>query len=399
VTVGVLTYRNRCGREILQTREFTLVLGGGGIKGLAHLGVLTALEEAGVRPVEIVGSSIGALIGASWCAGVSISELQSVAVGIRRRDVLRMASTEVAFKRMQAPALYRREPLERLIRGLVGDITFEDLKVPFMVNTVDLNSGQQVLWGTPGFTDVQIADAVYASCALPGFLPPQEIQGRYFVDGAVVENLPLGVAAARKRDFVLAVDVGSNTVVPAEIHSEGIAAVYSRVIEIAIQTMRDQALQQWDRPPLILLEPPVEHLGMFAFRHAREFIDAGYRSTKSILAELDNLPASDASGIFPRRAVNVRIDRERCVGCGLCLIYGGADMFAIDDAGKAIVKQPEQIWSPADGGFVRQCPTYAIAAREVKTANSEASIGRIRRWSGHVKRLLLDRGDVDQENG
>ncbi len=379
----------------MRTQQFTLVLGGGGIKGLAHLGVLAALEEAGVRPVEIVGSSIGALIGASWCAGVSVRELQSVAVGIRRRDVLRMASTEMAFKRMQAPSLYRREPLERLARGLLGDITFDDLKVPLIVNTVDLNSGQQVLWGTPGFTNVHLADAVYASCALPGFLPPQEINGRYFVDGAVVENLPISIAATRGRDFVMAVDVGSNTVVPAEIHSEGIAAVYSRVIEIAIQTMRDQSLQNWSRPPLILLEPPVEHLGMFAFRHAREFIDAGYRSTKSILAELDTLPGRDASGIFPRRAVQLRIDRDRCVGCGLCLVHGGTDMFAIDEVGKAVVNSPEQIWSPADGGFVRQCPTYAIAAREMKGAGvTENALGRIRRWSGQLKRLLVDRGDA-----
>jgi NTE family protein len=370
-------------------------LGGGGIKGLAHLGVLTALEEAGVRPVEIVGSSIGALIGASWCAGVSVKELQSVAVGIRRRDVLRMASTEMAFKRMQTPSLYRREPLERLARGLLGDITFDDLKVPLIVNTVDLNSGQQVLWGTPGFTNVHIADAVYASCALPGFLPPQEINGRYFVDGAVVENLPIGIAATRGRDFVMAVDVGSNTVAPAEIHSEGIAAVYSRVIEITIQTMRDQSLQNWSRPPLVLLEPPVEHLGMFAFRHAREFIDAGYRSAKSILAELDTLPGPEASGIFPRRAVQLRIDRDRCVGCGLCLVHGGTDMFSIDEVGKAVVNSPEQLWSPADGGFVRQCPTYAIAAREMKGAGvSENTLGRIRRWSGQLKRLLVDRGDA-----
>src|SRR3989449_363476 len=104
----------------------------------------------------------------------------------------------MAFKRMRSPALFRREPLEQLIHRLVGDRTFEDLERPLVVNTVDIDSAMQVFWGLPGLEEVRVADAVFASCALPGYLPPHEIHGRYYVDGATVDN-QIGRASCRER--------------------------------------------------------------------------------------------------------------------------------------------------------------------------------------------------------
>ena len=172
-------------------RPFTLVLSGGGLKGLAHIGVFRALEERGLIPSLVVGSSIGSLIGAAWAAGATVS-------GVRRRDVFQVAHTDVALRRLLAPALYRREPLEALVRSLVGGITFRNLNRRLLVNTTDLHSGMQVLWGLPGLLDARVADAVVASCALPGIFPPRVINGRAYVDGAVVENLPVRLAAAQQ---------------------------------------------------------------------------------------------------------------------------------------------------------------------------------------------------------
>ena len=99
---------------------FTLVLSGGGLKGLAHIGVLRALEERELVPHLVVGSSIGSLIAAAWAAGVPIAEMDRRARLVRRRDVFQVARADVAFRRLLAPALYRREPLEGLITSLVG---------------------------------------------------------------------------------------------------------------------------------------------------------------------------------------------------------------------------------------------------------------------------------------
>ena len=129
---------------------FTLVLSGGGLKGLAHIGVLKALEERGMRPSLIVGSSMGSMVAGAWAAGMPLDEMETRALAVRRRDVFRVAHVDMALKRMHAPALYRREPFDALLQTLVGDRTFHDLHYPLLVNTVDLLTGQQVSWGLPG---------------------------------------------------------------------------------------------------------------------------------------------------------------------------------------------------------------------------------------------------------
>src|SRR5262245_42246192 len=105
----------------LPRRRYTLVFGGGGMKGLAHIGVLAALEEARFLPSEIVGSSVGSLIAAAWCAGMSVPEIRAVAVGLKRHDLFRIAHRDMALRRMRSPAIYHREPFDNLIGGLIGD--------------------------------------------------------------------------------------------------------------------------------------------------------------------------------------------------------------------------------------------------------------------------------------
>ena len=106
---------------------FTLVLGGGGMKGLAHIGVLQALLERGHRPTRIIGSSVGALVAASWAGGLGIAKLREIALSLRRKDVFAVAHTDMALKRMRSPALFKREPLAHLIQRTVGDLTFQQL--------------------------------------------------------------------------------------------------------------------------------------------------------------------------------------------------------------------------------------------------------------------------------
>ncbi len=177
------------------------------------------------------------------------------ALTVRRRDVFQVAHVDMAFRRMQAPALYRREPLETLIYSLVGDVTFRDLSTRLLVNTTDLLSGMQVMWGLPGLLDARVADAVAASCALPGLFPPQTIQGRAYVDGAVVENLPVRLAASLSPNPIIAVNVAATSVRRAAHETEGFAATYIRGLEIVMQTQIEGQLRDWKGPPLVLVQP------------------------------------------------------------------------------------------------------------------------------------------------
>lgn len=276
---------------------FTLVLSGGGLKGLAHVGVLRALEERGLTPSLVVGSSIGSLVGAAWAAGLPLDGLAARALRVRRRDVFQVAHYDMAVRRLLSPSIYRREPLDRLIESVLGDRTFEDLIHPLLVSTVDLNSGEQIVWGaSPERRDVRLADVVFASCALPGIFPPREIRGRWFVDGAVVENLPVRLAAQAAPDQpLLAINVAAATgVVRERIEEKGFAATYIRGLEIVMQSQISSHLRRWEGPPLLLVEPRVEHVSMFSFRHNAELLGEGYRATAAALetvGSLDRLPA------------------------------------------------------------------------------------------------------------
>lgn len=341
---------------------FSIVLGGGGLKGMAHIGVFQALEELGMRPELVVGCSMGSLIAAAWCAGIPAKEMREIALGVRRRDVFQIAHFDMALKRMRSPAVYRKEPLDELIHRLVGGITFKDLKHRLVVATVDLNTGGQVLWGQPGLDDVRVSDAVFASCALPGLFPPREIDGRVCMDGAVIENLPVRVAAALVPGPVIAVHVGPTTTLRSGAEYEGFAATYARGLELVMHAMLRERLHHWRTPPLVFVHPRVEHISMFSFSHTLELIQEGYRSAIETFGELPRGFPARAEGTFPGKEVEVSVDPKRCVGCGACVMWA-PEVFRMNGEGKAEVIAPRRRWSPIDGQYVRHCPSWAISAR------------------------------------
>jgi NTE family protein len=354
---------------------FTLVLSGGGMKGLAHIGVLRALHERGLVPSLVVGTSMGSLVGATWAKGMTTAEMIIRARAIRKRDVFQIAHADMALRRMRAPAVYRKEPLELLLQNLVGDITFDQLKHQLLVNTVDLNTGSQVLWGRPGFRNVRVADAVFASCALPGILPPREVGGRYCVDGAVVDSLPVIAAASAVLQPIFAVDVGGSSVVRKDVEHGGFAATYMRGLEIVMQSLTSRSLSTWSEPPLVLVRPRVDHIPMFAFEHTEELLNEGYRAAG---VALDQIAAEGkmTAGVHPRTKMQIAVDPTRCIGCGICVAMA-PKVFRMGENGKAEVINSRQVWSPVDGGYVHHCPTFAISATP-----SERTSGKTRRRSG-----------------
>ncbi len=344
--------------------RFSLVLGGGGLKGLAHIGVLHALEERGMIPDAVIGTSIGSLIAAAWATGMPLREMEDRALALKRKDVFRVAHLDMALKRMLSPAVYRRDPLEQVLAALVGDRTFDDLPRKLVINTIDLNTGQQILWGLPGLTKVRVADAVFAACALPGILAPRPIDGHVCVDGAVVENLPVRAAMAVGRGPIIAVDVGGTEGERRGIERQGFAATYARGLEIVMQTLAEEMLREWTDPPIVLVRPRVEKISMFAFNRTPYLIAEGFRALNATLdrlpGDLTRLPA----GIHPQREVEVKIDPERCTGCGVCYARD-PQLFGRGQDGKAVVRRPRQWWSPLGQRVMRWCPVRAIGYEQV----------------------------------
>ncbi len=347
--------------------RIALVFGGGGLKGFAHIGTLRALEERGLRPTVVAGTSIGALIAAAYAGGMPIAEMERRALSLQKRDLFRIDHVHMVTKRMLSPSLYLPGPLDALVRDIVPPTTFGALEMPLLVNTVDIERGSQLIWGLPGLRDVTVADAVYASCALPGFFPPRVILGRTCVDGGVMDNLPAQIAA-QGMDAVIAVDVGSTSLTSARrIKDKGFAAIYMRAAQAMMGSLQASQLAAWAGPPLLLVRPAVWRFNWFSFGYTKQIIEAGYRAAHDAL-DRAGVALTSTGGVYPLRRVELSVDRARCTGCRLCVALA-PHVMALDGAGKAFVLETPVEWSRADGDFVHQCPMDAITV-EVLEGNT-----------------------------
>jgi NTE family protein len=347
-----------------KAHKIALVLGGGGLKGFAHIGVFRALEELGIEPTVVAGTSIGALIGAAYARGMPVSEMADRAQALKRRDLFRLNRMGMLLERQHSPAIYLEEPLRNIAKTIATEKRFDQLKRTLLVNTVDIQRGSQIVWGLPGLRDVSVADAVYASCALPGFYPPGPVGGRMCVDGGVLDNLPVSIAGLGM-DAVIAVDTGSSDLEPEnDIASAGFASIYVRAATTMMHALQLAPFATWTRPPMILVRPKVNQIGWFSFSHTDELLQAGYTAAMEACKYFEEC-ISWGIGVFPRRAMQIAVDREKCIGCTLCTALA-PDVMAMDSHGKAFPLTPVVEWSPADGDFVHHCPTYAIEATRLE---------------------------------
>ncbi|HEV7991454.1 MAG TPA: patatin-like phospholipase family protein [Gemmatimonadaceae bacterium] len=358
------------------SRRIALVLGGGGLKGFAHIGVLRALEERGIVPDVYGGTSIGAMIAAAYLSGTPVDQLAARAEGLRKRDLFRLNHFGMLLERMRSPSIYLEEPLRELCNRAIPDVTFATLPKRLLVNTVDLDRGARVVWGLPGLEHVPVRDAVYASCALPGFFPPGKVAERNCIDGGVVDNLPVSVVS-QFADIIIAVDVGSSDGgSAASAAGQGFAGTYMRAATMMMHALQQFPLEHWHGPPMVLIRPRVDDANWLSFSDTAANIAEGYRSATRALERFDSY-FGQLNCVFPRRRVQIDVDRERCTGCGTCVSLAPAVM-AMDATGKAYARTSVVEWSPAEGGFVHECPTSAITATNVDRRSTSVDVHAMR---------------------
>lgn len=348
-----------------RSRRIALVLGGGGMKGFAHIGVLQALNDRGIVPSIFAGTSIGALLAAAFAGGVTAEEMARRAIAMRRRDLFRLDHIGMIKDRMNAPSIYLEGPLRGLVESVVPRGTFAELGASLFVNTVDLERGTQVIFGTPGLQEANIQDAVYASCALPGFFPPGKVGERYCVDGGVIDNLPVQIASLWA-DLIIAVDVGSTEMrMLKDVQSRGFANIYMRSASTMMHALQQYPLESWRGAPMILIRPRCQD-DWLSFANTESSITEGRRAAEAALEGFEAYLEQEG-GIYPRRHVQLEVARDRCIGCGLCAALAPGVM-GLDSTGKAFARTKVVEWSPADGDFVGACPTNAIIARTIRPA-------------------------------
>ena len=261
-----------------------LVLGGGGLKGLAHVGAWRALTEAGVRPAGIVGTSIGALVGALAASGMTWKEMRKLALALEKRDIVRLNRRVAWINGIRQLSVFRGEALMEYYEELLPGAGWDAMEMPFLVNAVDLTDGSTEWFGTGARMDVSLVEAVYASSALPVFYPPFERGESAFVDGGTSHPLALDCAERQGATGIIGIDVGSGETGDTEkILDQGILAVQQRIFSIMTWRRRRDLLAQWDGPPLMYVRPRLEGYATFDFDNIEYFLDEGYRAMKEVL--------------------------------------------------------------------------------------------------------------------
>ncbi|HEX2092754.1 MAG TPA: patatin-like phospholipase family protein [Longimicrobiaceae bacterium] len=264
-----------------------LVLGGGGMKGIAHIGVWKALEEAGIRPDAVIGTSIGALIGAGIAGGHGWRELAEIARKLTKDDIVSINRRAVFFGGVREEAVFEGDHFRAYLERILPVKHFHEMTLPFRLNTVSLVSGEEVWFGTDCRQDIPVPDAVYASCALPIYFPPLRTpDGDYLVDGGVLDVFPIRKAAAWGAERIIGVDVGSELLPPAEGYFDrGMIAIHDRVLNLNLREQRSRCLDNWDGPPLLYIRPKVWHLGGWDFDRTQYFLEEGYRAAREAIQE------------------------------------------------------------------------------------------------------------------
>ena len=250
-----------------QRPKLALVLGAGSARGFAHIGVIKALDAAGIRPDLIVGASAGSVIGVFYAAGYTGLQMEEVAMKVRDADVIDTASNT---KR----GLIAGEALQKLINNFVKDKPIEALKTPFIATATNLRTGDSVQLKTG-----DAGQAVRASSSMPGVFLPMSLNGMELVDGAISSPLPVTVARQMGADVVVAVDVGA---APQNAHAAGIYEIVMQSFEIMGLSLAKLEGQKAD----VLIKPNVAAFSGSDFSNRAQLIAAGYSAGQKAVEQI-----------------------------------------------------------------------------------------------------------------
>jgi NTE family protein len=244
-----------------------VALGGGFARGMAHIGVLKVLEEEGIPVRVIAGTSVGALIGACYCGGLSIEELEKVARSCRFTTFARWTVSRygIASNDRMVSFLTRTLKVKR----------FEELRIPLGVTATDFNTGEGIV-----FHSGSIIDPVRASCAYPGMFLPVEIRGRYLVDGMLSHPVPTRPLREMGAERVLAVHLRGTWA------KDGAPRHLFDVIGQSFAIAQDAMSSLWKNAADVIVEPEVAGFAYDDFKRAGELITAGEVAMRKVLPEV-----------------------------------------------------------------------------------------------------------------
>ena len=232
----------------------------------------------------VIGTSVGGIIGGALASGLPVAELVARARTVGEKDIAVVDRRAIWINGIRRPALLRGDVLYRFMERLIPARRFEELQIPLQVNAVDIETGDLVWFGRDARSEVPLLDALCASCALPSFYPPVRIGDSYFMDGGVLDTLPIRHAADRGASWIIAIDVTSGGFRPArQVVAAGMLAITERVFGVVAEQRRNAVLDNWSGPRLTHIRPRVEGIPGFEHGFNDYLVDEGYRATRDAL--------------------------------------------------------------------------------------------------------------------
>ncbi len=280
-----------------------LALGSGGLRGAAHIGVLMELERAGIRPDMVAGSSAGSIVATMYALGLTVREMEKIALGVTAKDMIDPIYSSLALLAMPL-FLLLFGPRRRLPKGLIKGVKFEgllekvfgnalmtDLLMDCAVVSVDAANGDKVVFTSVPvsasrfkrtvYCNARVVDAVRASCSIPGVFAWKQWQGRQLVDGAVREPVPARVLADAGCDFIIAVDLGYTKEEPPE--SMDLPTVVTQSLDILGEEVSDYVLHEYAH---VVIAPRVEGAVLTDVHSIPEYIEEGRRAARAAIPEI-----------------------------------------------------------------------------------------------------------------
>lgn len=250
--------RNKSEIAICRKTKLGLALGGGGCRGVGHIGALKAFEELGIKFDYVAGTSVGSIVASFYALGKTADEMISIVKNIKKKEVTKGS---IPFIK---PA--KTERLEEVLNRIYGDImVFSEMKIPLTVVCTDLKTGKEV-----DFDYGNVAKVVSGSCAVPGIFTPVVHEGMHLVDGGLRNNVPVDVAKKMGANVVFAIDV--NHLRGTGTNSLSTLSVLSSTIGIMMQSKVDKTLEMAD----LIFEPSLETFSPLKLDDIDEMIQIGY---------------------------------------------------------------------------------------------------------------------------
>lgn len=263
-------FKNRKNKDAKPTKfKVGIAFGGGGTRGFAHLGALKAFEEHGIDFDYVAGTSVGALVGALYAKGVSVDEMIDMAKSLRPKD---LRTSKLPF----VPS--KTDKLEELLKEVIGDTVFSELKKPFSVIAVDMISAKE-----KEITSGSVIKAVAGSCALPAVFNPVEFDGMMLMDGGLTNTIPADIVRNKGCKYVISIDVNP---------ARGYGTESFKLIDIlatSVRIMMKQNAQNGKMYSDIVIEPDTKRFKASRTEGGLEMIEEGYLATIEKMDEIKAL--------------------------------------------------------------------------------------------------------------